>query len=277
MNPLVSVIIPVYNRSGLLRRALKSVLNQTYKNLEVVIVDDGSDDGIDVNDSIKRYDGRFLLVRQPENLGVSSARNAGFEQSRGEWIAFLDSDDEWHRDKVSRQVEWLEKNPGFRIVQTREIWIRRGVRVNPPRTHEKIGGEIFKESLERCMITPSSVMLERGLFKEAGGFNEALPACEDYDLWLRIAGRWPVGLVDDYLLIRYGGHPDQLSSTVPVLDRFRVKALLDILKAGWLTKKQVELVRKVLGKKARIVANGYRKREKEEEYEKYRRIAEHYG
>jgi glycosyltransferase involved in cell wall biosynthesis len=195
----------------------------------------------------------------------------------GRWICFLDSDDQWHKDKLLRQHARHEANASFRICQTREIWIRNGVRVNPPKTHEKINGFQFKENLERCMITPSSVMMEKALFMEIGGFNETLPACEDYDLWLRITCKEPVGLVDDFLLTRYGGHPDQLSSTVTALDRFRIQSILDLLNGPMLSDEQRRQARHVLVKKAIIVADGYHKRGNKDEDEHYRGIARRYG
>jgi len=171
----------------------------------------------------------------------------------------------------------VRRNPQYRILQTREAWIRNGVRVNPPATHEKKEGDLFAVSLKRCMITPSSVMMQKTLLEEVGGFNEALPACEDYDLWLRITARYPVGLIDEILLRRYGGHDDQLSATVPVLDRFRIRSMIGLLESGALTNEQADLTRRELAARADICANGYRKRGKKELYEQYRTIARQFG
>ncbi len=190
MSPLVAVIIPTFNRASLLPRAIRSVLDQIWRDFELVVIDDGSTDGTAGLAIFKCGDPRLRCVRLPENRGVSVARNAGVRATVAPLLAFLDSDDEWLPEKLGRQVDWLKKNPEFRICQTQELWIRRGVRVNPPMTHAKFGGDLFAASLERCMITPSSVMLARELFEETGGFNEAFPACEDYDLWLKVTSRY---------------------------------------------------------------------------------------
>jgi glycosyltransferase involved in cell wall biosynthesis len=280
MPPSVAVIIPTYNRAALIERAVQSVLGQTFRDFELVIVDDGSTDGTAEMPLLKNSDPReprLHYTRLPENRGVSAARNAGVTATSAPWIAFLDSDDEWLPEKLRQQVRWTIEHPDMHIVQTREIWIRRGTRVNPPKTHEKSAGDLFAASLERCMITPSSVMLRRTLFQSMGGFNESLPACEDYDLWLRVTCRCPAGLVDEYLLKRYGGHADQLSATVPVLDRFRIRSVIDLLASNVLTDEQKVLARKNLLKRAHIVAQGYIKHGKKEEYEQYQEIIAHYG
>lgn len=270
--PLVSVVIPSFNRKKLLQRALQSVLRQTFTDYELMVVDDGSEDGTQDLPILKERKIRF--IRLEENRGVSSARNIGVKQSSGDWIAFLDSDDEWFTSKLEKQISWCRYNPRFEIMQTREIWIRNGNRVNPPITHQKFQGDLFEASLKRCMITPSSVLLRKSLFEKAGGFNEAIPVCEDYDLWLRITCQYHIGLLDQYLLKRYGGHSDQLSVSMMGMDRFRIQSMLDLLDTNLLNQTQIILLRTVLSSKARIVANGYLKRGNEALYEKYRYIAE---
>ncbi|MBD3418625.1 MAG: glycosyltransferase [Chitinivibrionales bacterium] len=275
--PQVSVIIPVYNRKELLKRAVASVCAQAYRNFELIVVDDASTDGIKHGELPVSSDVPLTWLSRQHHCGVSAARNAGAAASSGAWLSFLDSDDEWHPKKLARQVAWMIAHPSFRICQTREIWIRRGKRVNPPATHIKTAGNLFKQSLQRCMITPSSVLLERSLFTHVGGFNESLPACEDYDLWLRICRTQQIGLVDEYLLTRYGGHCDQLSATIPLLDRFRIRSMLDLLRARQLTPVQQAAVIKQLQRKAAIVANGYRKRGRLAESRNYCRLADKAG
>lgn len=277
MPPRVSVIIPTCNRAHLLERAVASVLIQTFTDFELVIVDDGSTDATAGLPVIQNPDPRLRYIKLPENRGVAHARNAGIMISSAPFLAFLDSDDEWLPKKLEKQVAWTNAHPEMPIVQTREIWIRRERRVNPPKTHEKFEGDLFAASLERCMITPSSVMLRRTCIEEFGGFNENYPACEDYDLWLRITSRCPVGLVNEYLLKRYGGHSDQLSANVPVLDRFRIQSLIDLLMSHLLTAEQTRLARDNLLRRTRIVAQGYKKHGKIEEYERYREIIARYG
>jgi glycosyltransferase involved in cell wall biosynthesis len=277
VSPDVAVIIPTFNRAAVLARAIRSVLDQSFRNFELVVVDDGSTDNTADLQVLRGNDPRLRFLRLPENRGVAAARNAGVRETTAPRIAFLDSDDEWFPAKLARQFEWMVQNAGSCICQTRELWIRRGVRVNPPKTHDKTGGDLFAASIERCMITPSSVMLSRELFERAGGFNESFPACEDYDLWLRVTSRHPVGLVDDYLLKRYGGHADQLSSTVPVLDRFRIRSLLALIEGGTLAGAQRSAAVLGLVKRATILAHGYQKRGNTEEYEQYQGIIDRFG
>jgi glycosyltransferase involved in cell wall biosynthesis len=274
--PSVSVIIPVYNRRELAQRAVQSVLAQSYRDFELVIVDDGSTDGFCASDITRCTPVHQRFLHYPFRRGVSAARNSGAAAAQGPWLAFLDSDDQWHTLKLERQMQWLTENPGYRIAQTREIWIRGDKRVNPPKTHKKIEGYIFSESLKRCMITPSSVIMQKSLFREMGGFNESLPACEDYDLWLKIAAQHAVGLIDEYLLTRFGGRADQLSAATPLLDRFRIRTLLDLLAGGRLNSGQKTLVRRELALKANIVAQGCKKRNKEHEYQQYAALAERF-
>ena len=272
--PAVSVIIPVYNRKQYLSRAVTSVLRQTFADLECIVVDDGSDDGSDRLPCLD--DNRIRVLRLGDRYGVSRARNEGVNRARAPWIAFLDSDDEWLPEKCAKQIQWRNQHPAIRILQSREQWIRNGVRVNPPRHLEKRSGDIFADSLKRCMITPSSVFLEKRLFMSYGGFNESLPACEDYDLWLRITAEHAVGLVNEHLLRRYGGHGDQLSTTVPVLDRFRVRSMLGLLGSNRLRPEQHRLVTGQLLKKTAILANGYLKHGNRELYERYHAIERKY-
>lgn len=272
MLPQIAVIIPTYNRAHLIERAVRSVLSQTWRDFELLVVDDGSTDSTPTLPIFKTPDPRLRYIRHPENKGVSFARNTGVQESTSPWIAFLDSDDEWLPQKLEKQMAYASAHPAMEIHQTRELWIRNGVRVNPPKTHEKSGGDLFAASLKRCMITPSSVMLKRELFLQTGGFNESLTACEDYDLWLRITCRHEVGLVDEYLLKRYGGHDDQLSATIPVLDRFRIQSILDLLGRDCLTSDQRALAKARLVELATIVAEGYEKHGKPGESDRYRQI-----
>lgn len=274
--PQVAVIIPTFNRSALLPRAINSVLNQTFNDFELIIVDDGSTDETSSLPLLQNAGSRLAYIRLPINRGVSAARNIGVASSTAPFLAFLDSDDEWLPKKLEKQIAWFNRHPDLRIVQTKEIWIRRGRRVNPPKTHEKVAGDLFRASLERCMITPSSVMLRRSLFDETGGFNDSLSACEDYDLWLRITSRYEVGLVSEYLLKRYGGHADQLSATVPMLDQYRVRSLVSLINSNALTAEQAVLARRNLVKRATILSLGFEKHGKPEEYERYGKIIREY-
>uniref|UniRef100_A0A7C5AL13 Glycosyltransferase n=1 Tax=Desulfobacca acetoxidans TaxID=60893 RepID=A0A7C5AL13_9BACT len=266
MGPRVSVIIPTYNRADWVLEAVLSVLHQTYREFELIVVDDGSEDG-----TLERLGGVFRQIiglRCALRRGVSAARNLGAQLARGEWLAFLDSDDLWLPGKLARQMAYLEAHPELLICQTEELWIKNGVRVNPPKTHRKLAGDLFLPSLKRCMVSPSAVVLSRRLFEEMGGFDENLPAAEDYDLWLRICWRHPVGLVPEPLVIKRGGHDDQLSRQWG-LDRWRIAALQKILAIPELPSSFREAARCTLEEKCRIYAQGCAKRGKLTEAQRY--------
>jgi len=263
----ISVIIPTYNRARLVRRAVDSALKQTHAPLEVLVVDDASTD--DTLEILEPFADEITLLPLEENRGVSAARNLGIDQARGEWLAFLDSDDRWHLDKLQQQAMFHRVHPKLKISQCDEIWIRNGVRVNPMAKHAKKGGWIFPECLPRCIVSPSAVIIHRDIFEEIGTFDENLPACEDYDLWLRIAPRYEIGYLAQQLLTRYGGHEDQLSRRYWGMDRFRIQAmekhLETRLEAAWYEALLEELVFK-----CGVVAEGALKREKTETAELYR-------
>ncbi|MBL0712063.1 MAG: glycosyltransferase [Desulfosarcina sp.] len=254
----VSVIIPTFNRAWVIEEAVDSVLGQTYPNFELIVVDDGSTD--DTRVRLQRYGGRIQVVHQ-RNQGVSAARNAGLRRAAGELIALLDSDDLWQPAKLERQAAFFNAHPDARICQTEETWIRRGVRVNPGHRHRKPSGWIFEDSLALCLVSPSAVMMRRELLEETGGFDESLPACEDYDLWLRVSLRYPIHLIDEPLVVKRGGHADQLSGAAG-LDRYRIQSLDKILGRENLTPTQARAAAAMLREKCRIYAAGCRKRGK---------------
>lgn len=252
----VGVVIPTFNRAHTLGRALDSVLAQTLRPRQIVVVDDGSTDA--TAELLAKYPDVERL--RQENCGVSAARNLGIRHCGCDWIALLDSDDEWLPEKLRVQFEALAENPGYRLIHCDEIWIRNGRRVNPADRHRKRGGWIFEYCLPLCVISPSAAVIEKSLLEEAGGFNERLPACEDYDLWLRICSRFPVLYVDRPLLRKYGGHDDQLSRRHWGMDRFRVQALRDLLAAGNLSESDRQAALASLREKCRILVSGARKR-----------------
>jgi glycosyltransferase involved in cell wall biosynthesis len=260
----VSVIIPTRDRAAMVREAVDSVLDQKDAHSELIVVDDGSTD--ETPEVLSSYRDRIRLIRQ-DNRGVSAARNRGVQAARGEWIAFLDSDDLWLPGKLRAQLSFFASHPGLLICQTEEVWIRNGRRWNPKKYHAKPSGYCFGRLLERCLVSPSAVMIHRSLLDRVGLFDESLPACEDYDLWLRIGCRHPIGLVPEPLVIKRGGHPDQLSATVPALDRYRIQAIARLLETGELTEEQRAQAAAQLEKKARIYAMGCLKRGRREEAE----------
>jgi glycosyltransferase involved in cell wall biosynthesis len=253
----VSVVIPTFNRIERLERALQSVLAQTYRVSEIIVVDDGSSDGTQA--MIQDRFGDQVRYFYQGNRGVSCARNSGIRRSTGDWIAFLDSDDEWLPEKLQTQINALKNNPDHGLCHTNEIWIRKGKRVNPMIKHDKSGGYIYRRCLPLCVISPSSVLMHRDVFDEIGLFDESLPACEDYDYWLRYCARYPVLYIESHQLIKHGGHEDQLSQRYWGMDRFRVQALLKMLQSAQLSETDRVATIETIEEKCRILQAGANK------------------
>ena len=258
----ISVIIPTFNRKHTLQRAIDSVLAQTFKPFEIIIVDDGSKDG--TKEWLLLNYPSVQYIHQPNN-GVSSARNKGIQISQGSWIALLDSDDEWMPEKLEYQSRFLEMNRDSSFCHTNEIWIRNGVRVNQMKKHKKYGGDIFKHCLDICRISPSSSIIKKDVFEEVGAFDESLTVCEDYDLWLRVTAKFNILFLDEPLIKKYGGHLDQLSRVPEGIEQYRIRSLEKILSMGSLTETQFRSAKDMLIHKLNIYAKGLKKRDKYEE------------
>ncbi len=255
--PKVTVVIPTYNRAHLLERAIDSVLGQTCQDFELFIVDDGPSDGTRQLVEKKRANmAQPLRYWHRPHAGVSAARNWGIQRARGEWVAFLDSDDQWLPWRLERQFELLQCNPHLKLIHGEEIWIRRGQRVNPKKIHQKFGGDIFEKCLPRCLISPSATLIKRELLREVGLFDEEFVVCEDYDLWLKITSLYPVGFVDEPIIVKYGGHADQLSSRYKGMDYWRVRALERILHIRRFSPGRRQRVASEMIKKANILKKG---------------------
>lgn len=269
----ISVVIPTWDRRAWIGRALDSVRQQTLQPLEVIVVDDGSTD--DTAAFVRQRYPRVRLLAQ-ENHGVSHARNRGIEAARGEWIALLDSDDAWQPEKLARQSERLAESGAPPICHTDEIWIRNGRRVNPMQKHAKPEGWILRHCLPLCCVSPSSVLIHREVFRKVGLFDESLPVCEDYDLWLRIFSRYPAALAPEPLVIKHGGHSDQLSRRHWGMDRFRIRALCKLLDGGVLRPGDRQAASVTLAKKIDIFVQGARKRGRTEQVRRYGSLREKY-
>jgi len=268
---MVSVVIPTFNRRTWVREAVASVRAQRDVASEVIVVDDGSSDGTSA--SLRDEFGTRITLVQTVNRGVAAARNVGVAAGSGALLAFLDSDDLWLPDKLASQVAFFAAHPHAQICQTEEIWVRNGRRVNPCNHHRKPNGAIFEPSLRLCLVSPSAVMLRRELFERVGGFDESLPACEDYDLWLRILRDTPIWLIDRPLIVKRGGHADQLSRRFWGMDRFRVAALARLLGEGHLAESQRSAATQVLAEKCAILATGARRRGRYDEAARYHALA----
>ena len=269
----VSVVIPAFNRAALLPRALDSLRAQTRAPDEVIVVDDGSTDG--TGDLVADRYPEYRCLRQ-SNRGVSAARNLGIRAARNPWIALLDSDDAWLPDKLAAQEDLVAREPAALLCHTEELWVRNGVRVNPMRKHRKSGGWIFRRCLPLCVISPSSALVHRDLFEQVGLFDESLPACEDYDMWLRVCARHPVAFDDRPRIVKFGGHDDQLSRRHWGMDRFRVQALRRIIDTVRLDEGDRAAAASTLVRKATILANGARKRGRLEAWRDYAALADRY-
>jgi glycosyltransferase involved in cell wall biosynthesis len=275
--PKISVIIPTFNRAQKVMRAVDSVLKQSWQDFEIIVIDDGSTDNTDK--VLSEYGSSITHIRQPVNRGVSSARNIGIKSSMASWIAFLDSDDYWLPEKLHTQIEFVELNPIVVACQTQEIWMKNGMQVNPKRKHKKPSGNIFKQSLRLCLVSPSCVMLKRSLIEEVGFFDENLPAAEDFDLWLRISCRYPIFLINKWLVVKEGGHEDQLSRKITAIDRYRIRAIVKAIKSGMLSPDQTRQAMGELSVKCGIYGKGCIKRGRTEEGSFYlslpEKIADH--
>src|SRR5215831_4351130 len=270
----VSVVIPTFNRRPMVIEAIQSVLAQREVRFELIVVDDGSTDGTpDAVEGALENSATPVRLIQTERRGVAAARNLGVEAAAAPLIGFLDSDDLWRPEKLARQLAHLRDHREYRISQCNELWIRNGRRVNPGLRHLKHAGDIFVESLRTCLISPSAVIMQTDLFRDLGGFDETMTAAEDYDLWLRILLRHEAGLLEETLVTQRAGHGDQLSATVPAIDRFRILALAKLLAAPELTGAKRIATAEVVAEKSRLYARGLKRRKRDASL--YDEIAQH--
>ena len=254
----ISVVIPTLNRINTLQRALDSVINQTYKPAEIIVVDNGSSDG-----TLKFLREQYpkITILTENKIGVSSARNKGIKKSINQWIALLDSDDAWHPKKLEIQTSMLDSAlKEYNLIHTDEVWFRNNKHINQMKKHKKQGGYIFERCLSLCCISPSSVLFKKNILDKVGLFDESLPVCEDYDMWLKICSSEEVLFAQDKLTYKYGGHKDQLSKSYWGMDRFRIKSIENIIKNFDLTYNQKKQAKKELIKKLKIIINGAFKR-----------------
>ncbi len=263
----ISVIIPTFNRADFLKKAIESVLSQTYQGFELIIVDDGSTD--DTYEIVSEFKNNVVYIKQ-ENRGAAAARNTGIKRAKNKFLAFLDSDDCWDKEKLAIQMDEMEKNPSYLVSHTQETWYRKGVLLNQKKKHKKYHGYIFDKCLPLCAVGMSTVMIKKELFERVGEFDENFPCCEDYDFWLRVSARYPFLFIDKPLTLKNGGRLDQLSFIYRTgMDKFRIQAIVKILETGnILSDEQRGFAMEELKRKCRIYGNGCIKhgREKEGEY-----------
>ena len=243
----VSVIIPTYNRVKFLPACINSVLKQSIPVDEIILVDNNSSDG-----TVNYIRDKFKMVRVliERNKGVSFARNLGILNSKNNWVAFLDSDDEWMPDKIQKQIELIKRlNYKVNFIHTNEKWVKNNIILNQKKKHAKKGGYIFQDCLDICKISPSSTLIKKSLFDQYGLFNTKFKVCEDYELWLRFTSKIEIGYINEVLIKKNGGHNDQLSKKYWGIDRYRIKALEKLIVTNNLTiEYKVMAVKKLIEK-----------------------------
>jgi len=272
-SPFFSVIIPTFNRKVSVEVALRSILEQSFKKFELIIIDDGSTD--QTKEMIKTYKDRRIYYLYQENHGVAHARNRGLEQARGQFVAFLDSDDRWVPQKLERVFEYIQEYPDIKVFHTEEKWYKAGKIHNPKKKHQKPTGFVYTEAIRLCSISISTAAIHRDVFSSIGNFDEELLACEDYDFWLRATHKYEIKLIEEYLTLKDGGRPDQLSAQWG-LDRYRIKALAKMLDSGRLNDKEYEATRQELIKRADVFINGAQKRGRLSEANLYKKLIQQY-
>lgn len=272
-SPFFSVIIPVYNRKELLLDAVKSVLCQTYTFFEIIIGDDGSQDGsaegaLDLLHNSVSVSYRILSL---EHSGFPGAvRNRAVEAAKGNWLVFLDSDDLWMPDKLEKQAEYIINHPDCRLLHTRERWLRNGREISQKKLKHQRAGDIFSDALIKCIIGPSTTAVETDFFRKERGFREDLEIAEDYELWLRLLDKTDAGYIDIPLIEKRAGLAEQLSEKYGQIEIFRIKALKDLVEKNVFTGKHQNLAKSELIRKLEIYINGCIKRGKAEEAERYK-------
>ncbi|PID71661.1 MAG: glycosyl transferase family A [Desulfobulbus propionicus] len=273
---MISVIIPTYNRAFCIERAVQSVLEQSTPPGEILIVDDGSTDNTKAIITRLQNSSAIPVVyfHQP-NQGAASARNKGIVKSHFDMVAFLDSDDWWHKNKLAIQYDAMQRKDAAMISHTREIWFRHGKRVNQKKKHDPPHGNIFVPSLRMCVVGMSTVMMHKSCFERFGYFDEQLPCCEDYDLWLRMSCAIPFQRIDEALTFKDGGHEDQLSAIHRMgMDTYRITALVNVIQGGQLSDEQHLNAVAELHRKCTIYGNGCIKHGRAEEGRTYLQLPE---
>ncbi len=244
--PLVSVVVPAYMAAGRIRGTLDSVFAQTYPNLEVVLVNDGSPDTAALEEAIRGYDSRLIYIRQ-ENRGPSGARNTAIRAARGKYIACLDSDDIYLPEHLSRQVELLERD-GLALTYSDSQIFRDGVPAGRAFEHEPQHPPVTFEKLlnEECCVMTSAVVASRQAMIDAGLFDERFRRCEDFDLWLRMSFRGGRMDFDRGVGIEHRLLPSGLSSDGYLLKQGRIGIYKKTLDTLSLSASQRELVRDLI-------------------------------
>ncbi len=298
----VTVVVPTCNRKEFVTQALHSVLSQTYRNFEIVVVDDGSTDGTAahvlrtfgaeakaveivshrnpaaLNPFYHKFTSLGIPVRYQYHLnrGLGAARNRGIRHARGSYIAFLEAEDLWETGHLRAQVDFLQAHPGARVTRVGEHPAKEGPRLRRARRGEPASGNVFAQALEEAPAGISCAVIHRSCFTECGEFDENMPSCEDYDLWLRLAARFPVFYVSGPEVARRTPRPDG-SQHAWTSDRFRVYSLEKSFQSGQLDPEQRFLVSQALVRRCERLVEGYRRQKSEERANFYERKRRRFG
>jgi glycosyltransferase involved in cell wall biosynthesis len=229
--PQISVIIPAYNAEGLIGSTLDSVLDQTYQDFEILVVDDGSTDG--TGEVVQSY-GEPVRYRRKENGGTASARNVGLQEARGEYVAFLDADDRWYPTKLERQMSLHEAHPDLAWSYTDSYLVDAEsgtILVRKSQVRPRTGGDVLRPLLRGNFIAPSTLVVRRSVFDTVGTFDESAfyHSAEDWELWMKIAARHPIYFLNEPL-VETRQHTGRKTKTMD-LDRALVERLTIIQEA----------------------------------------------
>ncbi len=234
----ISVIIPTFNRESFILNAIKSVEEQSYNIDEIIVIDDGSNDN--TKEILKNENIKYIYQK---NNGVSKARNIGIKEAKNDWLAFLDSDDIWHTEKIQEHINIHQIDPKLLASYTGETWIRNKKRIKL-KAYQQKENPTFINSIRLCKIGTSTFFCNKKIFEDIGLFDESMMACEDYDLWLRIQQKYKIRLINKELVTKYAGHESQLSFNTKLIDRYRIQALEKHLNSKYTKEVLIELIYK---------------------------------
>ncbi len=279
--PLISAIIPVYNRPGHIREAIQSVLVQTWRPLELIVGDDGSTDQTrqEVQKAVENFrsaDVRGKILDLKHSGFPGAVRNRCVEEASGEYLAFLDSDDLWLPRKLEKQIALFLEEPELQLVHTREEWNRSGKIISQSKLRHKRGGDVFMDALKKCIIGPSTVMIRRDFYQETGGFRDDLEIAEDYEYWLRLTAVTEVRFLDDPLTVKRAGHNDQLSEKYGHIEKFRLEGLKSLVDSEYFHDWHAVEAAAELSRKCLVYGRGCMKRGKTSEGQEYLDLAGYY-
>ncbi|MCK4305695.1 MAG: glycosyltransferase family 2 protein [Candidatus Eisenbacteria sp.] len=295
----VTVIVPTHNKKEPVAEALRSVLSQTFRDFEIVVSDDGSTDGTPLHllrmlgaqpdaleilsrmspTSIKPFSHAFsqngvtVQYHYGSNRGLSAARNRGIRSARGDYIAFIEAEDEWQREHLEVQMAFLESHPDARLCRVAERYVKDG-KPRKNRNTSTASGWIFEAALEASPMSTSALLAHRSCFASCGAFDENLPACDEYDLWLRFAARYPIYYIPDGPIVTRKSARGDGSSRTWSWDRFRVYALEKAFQSGHLSPNQRFMVAQEIVRKCERLVQGFRRQRSDERsnfYERKRR------